>query len=195
MDLSDHYRDQLVALLPRGRVWPRHLGAVLPKLLHAWGDSLAVVQERALDLLTQRSPLLTYDLLDEWEADLGLPETCGGPAAVDANARRAAIMAKLLATAGMNKSYYEGILSAYGITATIDEFIPYSVDTDVDSPIHDAAFAFAWQINLPTLVMREFSVNDGVNDNLRDWTGMFIQCLLRRISPAHTILLFPVDNT
>lgn len=189
MGLNEFYRDELVALLPPGRVWPRHLEAVLPHLMHAFGDEFARLHLRALQLLDERSPALATELLDEWEADLGLPDACG-VVATDTPARRAAVLSRLLATGGQTPAFYLQVLEAYGIAASIDEFLPHSVDDDVEVELCGEDWVYAWRINLPAVTVREFSVLDSVEDALAQWGDLYVECLIRRIAPAHTIPLF-----
>ncbi|NUB17341.1 DUF2313 domain-containing protein [Azospirillum brasilense] len=74
------FRSAAQALLPRGRVWPRESGTVQGQVL----DGLAASYERqtadAAALLVDAFPASTTQLLPEWEASLGLPDACTGPA-------------------------------------------------------------------------------------------------------------------
>lgn len=189
MALSESYRDQLLALLPVGAVWPRQIKALLSGLLWAFADEFARVHQRALDLLQERSPLQAFELLDEWEADHGLPDPCGF-AATDTPARRAAVVARMLAVGGQTPAFYIQVLAAYEIVASIDEFLPHSVDDDVDAELCGDDWVYAWRINLPAVTVREFTVIDGVGDPLASWGNTFVECLIRRLAPAHTIPLF-----
>lgn len=192
MELGEAYRDQLLALMPHGAVWPRHLTAVLPDLLRAFGDEFARVHLRALDLLDERSALQTFELLDDWESDLGLPDACGA-SATDTAARRSAVVARLVAIGGQTTAFYLQILDAYGVEASIDEFLPHSVDDDVDAELCSDDWVYAWRINLPSASVREFAVNDGVDDPIADWGNTFVECLIRRLAPGHTIPLFSYE--
>lgn len=87
---AEAYAATLTKLLPRGRLWRRVLAGVLSKILLALGDSLARIDQRAIDLLTEGDPTKTLELLPEYEADLGL----SGDGTIDE--RRARVIAQLL---------------------------------------------------------------------------------------------------
>lgn len=189
MDLNTAYRDQLLALLPKGAAWARDMEAALPDFLHAFGDEFARFHLRLLALLDERSPMLAFEMLAEWEADFGLPDTCGLEV-TDTAARRAAVVARVTALGGQTVAYYLQVLAAYGVTATITEFIPHSVDEDVSAALFGEDWIFAFQVNLPAGAAREFTVSDGVDDPLAVWGSPPVECLIQNIKPAHTIALF-----
>lgn len=87
---AEAYAAMLTKLLPRGRLWRRLLEGVLSRILLAIGDSLARIDQRALDLLAEGDPTKTVELLPEYEADLGLPSDG------TTDARRARVIAQLL---------------------------------------------------------------------------------------------------
>lgn len=189
MGMSEAYRDQLLALLPQGVVWPQHKTSVLSQVLYAFADEFARLDASINDLLKERSPLQSLALLDEWEQDYGLPEPCISPATSDV-ARRAAILAKILAVGGYTKAFFLQVLQGYDIDAQIEEFMPYDVDADVDTPIYDQDWIFAWMITLPADTLRVFTVLDGVDAPLAEMGNGFVECLIKRLVPAHVFTLF-----
>jgi len=70
------YAESIAALLPQGDAWPREPGTELAKLRHWMGTELAKVDARAANLLREADPRETLELLDEWEAEYGLPDEC-----------------------------------------------------------------------------------------------------------------------
>ncbi len=189
MALSQQYLDQLLALLPPGAAWPRHMEALLSDLLQAFADEFARLHIRAEGLLSERSPMLASELLDEWEADLGLPDPCGIDV-TDTDSRRAAVVARLVSVGGQTPAFYLQVLAAFGVQASITEFLPHSVDDDVDAALCGEDWTFAWQLHLPSTVVREFAVIDGVDEALAAWGDPPVECLIRRLAPEHTIVLF-----
>lgn len=87
-------------LLPRGAAWNRE-GVVLQKLIAAQATELSRVDRRAQKLLREFDPAKTFELLTDWEEMLGLPD-CAQPETLEA--RRAAILTKLLAQTGHDQS-------------------------------------------------------------------------------------------
>lgn len=179
----------MLGLLPPGAAWPQHMQAVLPDLLQSFADEFTRLHLRADQLLEERSLLSTYELLDEWELDLDLPDICD-QSARDSDARRAAIAARMLSSGEQTIAYYLQVLSAYGIQASITEYKPGSVDSDVDAAVGGDDWIYAWQVDLPESMVREFTVINGVDDALAEWGNTFVECLIRRLAPAHTIPLF-----
>ena len=99
-------------LLPRGPAWDPD-DPVRAELVAAQCTELSRVDVRAEDLLRELYPPTTFALIDDWETELGLPE-CVAPTTLEA--RRAAVVAKLLAEPGHNqgKVWWQDALEALG---------------------------------------------------------------------------------
>lgn len=102
------YLQQLQALLPPGRAWPRDDNSTLGKTLHALADELARVDGRVTDLLDEIIPDQTSELLAQWERICGV-------------AGAQAVLAQLAAQGGASPAYFIALADLLGLTVTIDD--------------------------------------------------------------------------
>lgn len=186
---AEDYLAQLQALLPQGPAWPRDAGATLTKLLQAMADELARIDGRAAQLIEEADPRTTAELLADWERVAGLPDSCVTAAQSTAQ-RRAALHAKLTTLGGQSTAYFIALAASLGYTVTITEFEQHTVVDDVEHPLYSHPWQFAWQINAPQDTVGTLSVTDTVADPLAWWGNELLECVVNRLKPAHTHVLF-----
>lgn len=189
MTTATAYREQLQALLPPGAAWPREPGAVLTQVLDALAEELARVDGRGDDLVAESDVRGATELLAEWERVLGLPDACTG-AADTAVERRAAAHEKLTRLGGATPAYFIAVAARLGFTVTITEFRRHTVADDVVTPLRGVAWCYAWQVNAPAETVTVHTVQSTVADPLRDWGNAVLECVIGRLKPAHTHVLF-----
>lgn len=178
------YWAMLRALLPVGKVWRHALDATINKLLLAWADELARAELRCHQLVDEFDPRTTSELLPDWERVAGLPDPCV-TAAQSIEARRAALVSKLIYSGGQTPAYFIALAAEMGYPgATIDEYPNIPGNTN----------RHAWRINIPSQapVINHFTADSDCDDWLRDW-GDFrdqaLECRLHFFKPAHTQLI------
>lgn len=187
------FRSALQALLPRGRVWPRDPGTTQAATL----DGLAGIYERttqaAARLLADAFPPTALQLLPDWEASLGLPDACTGPAVGLAERRKRAV-SKLVDTGGQSRSYFIGVAASLGFPGcTIAEFAAFGCGSACDAALNTAAVGWphAWRLNVPVNAgAYPFTAASGCDEALRGWGSAVLECVIRRAAPAHTVVLF-----
>lgn len=186
------YLAQLQALLPQGFAWPRQADAALTKLLLAWADELARVDGRAADLVEEADPRTTVELLADWERVAGLPDPCVVAYGVSQTAaqRRDALVAKLTTIGGQSTAYYIALAARLGYTITITEYRTFTVRSKVNDPINDLPWRFVFTVNAPLNTVRRFTVRSAVNEPLAAWGNELLECVISRLKPAHTHVLF-----
>lgn len=190
MGLSESdYLSQLQALLPHGPAWPRETDANLTRLLNAWADELARVDGRTSALIEEVDPRTVSELLADWERIAGLPDACVVSEQTTAQ-RRASLHARITTLGGQSPAYFIALAERLGYTVTITEFDPHTVSDDVEQPIYGQAWAFAWQVNAPQNTVGTLSVTDSVADPLAWWGNEVLECVISRLKPAHTNVLF-----
>lgn len=187
--MAEHYRDQLLALLPQGAAWLADQGSNLSRLFHAWGDELARVDLRADDLIEETDPRSTNELLTDWERVAGLPDSCTD-AADTLEERRNALVARLTAVGGQSPQYFIDVAAALGYTITITEYREHTVGSDVDAALNNQPWVYAWRVNAPESTVTYHNVESGVDEPLADWGNQLLECLINRLAPAHTNVLF-----
>ena len=187
------YLAQLQALLPQGFAWPRQADAALTKLLLAWADELARVDGRAADLVEEADPRTTAELLADWERVAGLPDPCVAALGVSQTAaqRRAALVAKLTTIGGQSAAYYIALAASLGYTITVTEFSPFQAGSDAGDALTNDGWRFVWQVNAPEASIVEFSAGrSSAGEPLRAWGNELLECVINRLKPANTYVLF-----
>lgn len=171
---ADDYLAAMFALGRRGRAWPIEPGTTRAAVMEGLAQSYVRSGSRAVNLVSDAFPATTTELIPEWEASLGLPDPCS-PLNATLEQRRAAILAKFIATGGQSIAYYTSVAQALGFPITI---------TELSTPHH-------WQVNAPSITPSYFTLGAGtLNDYFWTIGNNELECRLRQIMPAHTVLTF-----
>lgn len=188
---AHEYQAQLLSLLPQGLPWPREPDTVLGRLLGAWAHELARVDARGADLLEESDPAAALALLGEWERAYGLPGACAAEEAL-IEARRAVLVGQITAQRAQTPAYFAALAAAFGVSARVVEYRAHTVEDDVEAPLQALEWAHAWALVSPALgAVVDRSVEDGVEMPLAAWpTNAVLECVIRRLSPAGTVVLF-----
>ncbi len=140
------YQAMLLRLLPQGRAWPRDRDSVTGQLLGAFGDAAARVERLMLKLLENADPRTAVDLIDQWEAALGLPDTDVVPA--DLDGRLAAAWAKETSTGGQSKPYFIAVAESLGYEVTINGYRPGACGDRMGTRCWSTAWRFTWTVTV-----------------------------------------------
>lgn len=185
------YLSALQSLLPRGHAWPRAPDAVQTSALAGLTPIYARQNLRANHLLVDGFPTTTVELLPEWEATLGLPDPCAGPAPT-LQGRRAQVVARFTATGGQSISYMKSFALSLGYAIDITQFIPARAGIlRAGLPLCGNAFAHAWRVSTP--LNSSFAFRAGMSmagEPLSSIGNAVLECELRKIAPAHTVVFF-----
>lgn len=187
---AESYLRQLQALLPPGAAWPREDSATLTQTLWALAEEFARVDGRAATLRDEADPRTTFELLIDWERAFGLPAPCMDGASQTLQQRRNALVAQVTGIGDQSRQYFIDLAASAGFTITITEFRPFTVGSRVNDPIYNEIWRFAWQVNAPQTTVEWFAVTSGVNEGLRSWGNQLLECIISRLKPAHTKVLF-----
>ena len=190
--IDTDYLHQFQALLPHGPAWPQDDTAAPMRLLAALATELARVDGRAMQLVEEADPRTVAELFADWERVTGLPDACavafGGDQSM--SQRRAALVGRLTTMGGQSSAYYVGLAAALGYAITISEFSEFSVNDNVEHPLYGAAWNFAWQVNAALNTVTEFTIDSTVDDPLAAWGNALLECVINRLKPAQTTVLF-----
>lgn len=187
---ADDFTEQLLALLPTGRVWPRDFDAIVRKTLAGLAPTYARNTGRGNNLIVDAFPGTTAELITEWEKTLGLPDPCAGIAPTLLQ-RRAQVLARFAKTGGQNADYFIALAAELGYAVTITEFLPSRFGMKFGDPFGGDDWAYTWQINAP-LVSQDFFLfgQNSFGDPFSTFGNAVLECELKRVKPAHTILIF-----
>lgn len=172
---KDHYKQQLLALLPTGLAWPR-IGDDnnFTALLDAEAEELARVDARAHELIEEAFPNTTIELLPDWERVAALPDVCTGELGT-LQQRHNALMGVLTTKRRLSRQFYIDMAARIGFDITITELPNYT-----------------WQINAALDVNAVyFRVDQStIGDALVSSLNNLLECVMNKLKPAHTIVTF-----
>lgn len=125
---------QILALTPRGPAWGTDevgdgsgASPMMRRFWSALAGWVARKNAREFEVATQAFPSAITFSLDDWEAELGLPDACAAGGSGMA-ARIAAVRARFGALGGQSPAYFICLAQSIGYTITIEEPTQFLVD-------------------------------------------------------------------
>lgn len=184
------YLAAMFALGHRGRAWTIEPGTVRASVMLGLAQSYVRSGARAVNLITDAFPATTIELLPQWELSLGLPDLCAAQPQT-LQQRQAAVLSRFIAAGGQTQAYYIAVALALGYAITITEFGAFRAGFSRAGQACGGAFVHAWQVNAPTFTIGTFRAgNSTAGEPLRWWSNTALQCTLRALAPAQTVVLF-----
>lgn len=197
MGRADSYRQMLQGLLPPGEAWTREADSILGRVLAAAGDGLARAHGRALDLLDERDPRSTTELLTDWERVAGLPDECA-PDDLTTAERREQLHSRLAGTGGQTVAYLKSVAADLGFDVEIRDDFPVATARSLKAgdALYGPAWGYALRVTAPSQSIRVFQAGrNAAGDPLRVWgREALMECVIRRDAPAHSPLYFQYEG-
>jgi uncharacterized protein YmfQ (DUF2313 family) len=193
MDLTAaDYAHMLAALMPPGAVWSASdPDSFQGQLLAAWAEELARVDGRAGDLIDAAFPGTVAELLDEWEADFGLPEPCDTRTGLDVAARRARLLFKYTYRADHTAAGWHALAASYGATIELYRYYPsYAGRLVAGRPLIGHRGRYFWRVTItsPTVAVTRFTAGRSrAGQSLGTWERSPLECAIRHRAHAHTL--------
>ena len=189
------YVEQLEAMLPKGRAWPRGRGTVLHALIQGLATQLHDIDTDATGLLTEIRPSTTVNLLPDWERVMGLPDECSNLGST-IQERRAAVLTKLVSRLGMSAEDYKAIGRTFGVEIEVEELDQARAEAIAGLDTSNGKWRFVWWIRIPTTAdIQYFDTLSDVLTPLRSVVrNQELECRLRKAAPAHTHLVLSYFN-
>ncbi len=202
-----------LALLPGGAVWPRDPASTLVRVVTGlMGVPEHFLARAAYFLAVEAFPPTSFDMLPDWERSLGLPEPCL-PAAQSIAERQAAVEEKLRRRPGrQDRAYFVELADRLGYAGiTITEHIPAQcgltpcgayrrVEDGGRLIVRGAgcgtpAIRWLWVVTVPGPRLTWFATGAGggragQDPLLRIRRADDLECLFKKLKPAHTRLVF-----
>lgn len=200
----------LYDLLPRGLAWNREIDSNMYKLVSSIAEEISRMDLRLDDLLNEIDPFQTEELLVDFETMLGLPDDCLDGVELSTDERRRFVIAALSALGGSSIEYFEKLLLTLGYTV---EIIDYTVARSGNrrcgdrmecgekiarcgtARCGDSMYNSGWQFWIR--VMSNDPVSDYARsglarcgDRIRTFGNEKIECIMRKLKPAHTAIWF-----
>jgi uncharacterized protein YmfQ (DUF2313 family) len=184
--------DQLQQLLPQGTIWDYEEGSNIDGLILALQSQLQQTEFNLVDLYNDLMPDSTSgSFLTHWEELVGLPNECSIGVSFTEQQRRDNLLGQLNATGGQSIAYYIDVMTNMGYPDnTITEFSPTTIDGDIDDFLYGEEWNFVWQVNIPTFKIEVSNIDGNIDDSLDSGGDQWLECLIKSIKPAHTMVLF-----
>lgn len=197
-ELGDAYRNALLDLLPRGKIWERRTSTNIAALMRALGEELANLERRGDAAIEEADPRTTSELIAEWEELLGIAEDCGGVETV-LTFRQAAIVAKYTSPGGQNSYHYSEVAKALGYDVEISDIEEYQQfrvgSSTVGERLSNGPWVFTWTVHAPVATPFFFRAGESrAGDPLQSATNVPLECTLDKVKPSHTLVTFEYDQ-
>lgn len=210
---GDTFAQVFLTLLPEGPIWPRALNGRLYKTVRGlMGVVARFAADAARFLNIEAYPPDADLLLADWERVLGLPDPCLAVTDLTVPERRQAVAEKLARRPGRQDRYYFlEIAEALGYAITITEYIPgqcgmtqcgaqLSTEAGGQLIVRGAGcgtpiLRYVWLVTVAGPRLTWFAVGGdggraGQDPHVKIRRAEDLECLFRKLKPAHTHLIF-----
>jgi len=204
--IQRRYKALLKKLLPLGWAWQIEPDSVFDEFLGSLSSEPARLEQRALDFLKEMDPNQTFEMIDNWERLLGIPDECTpDDYEPGLSERRSRILQKLTTGGGQSIAFFKLIAQQLGYDIDVFDVKNYhefrvgyarvgdalTNSTDPDGSVNENGWAFAFQIVAPAEFIRPFRVGrNTVGERLVVAENQTLECVIRRFAPAHTTPIF-----
>lgn len=181
----------IIAKIPPGFALAKR-ESIIDAFYEAFSYGFADGEQAAEDMMNEINPRSSNYLLDDFERVLGA-DPCGRDLNTQTKEqRRRRAHQRWTATGGQSIAYFTQIARNLGVSITIDEFWPSIANEMVagDLLIPEGE-QFVWRVRLK-LIHPVFFISGSSEtwERLYDFTINDVECVLRRLKPAHTTLVF-----
>jgi len=185
------YTRALANLLPPGRAWSREPDSVQMQALSCYAQTFRRNSDSAVALLSDSFPASAINLLPEWEATLGLPDPCAGVSPT-LQARRAQVVARFASTGGQSSSDFVTYAAGLGYAITVKQYSPFRVGQNaMGQQLGGLDWLYTWAVETQLNTITKFRAGSAqMGEPLASWGNAVLECELRDIAPAHSILQF-----
>jgi uncharacterized protein YmfQ (DUF2313 family) len=203
----EKYKRLIRGLFPTGWAWRFNFGSDFEALVEGLANEPCRIEERGFKFLDEMDPNTTFEMLDDWERLLGIPDECT-PEDRDLSIfeRRVRVLQKLTTGGGQNEDFYILVAQQLGYdigVIDVEDFKDFRVgEARVGDALNNstlpggggtspAGWAFTWQIEAPAALTRQFCVGQStVGERLVLFENEELECVIEKFKPAHTTVLF-----
>ena len=204
------YKQLLINLLPRGRLWKPSEQPVFNNLLKSTAQEPCRVDDRVKQLFIETDPRTATadESLDQWEGILGLPDECT-PDGLDEAERQIQATQKLTNIGGLSKTFYEFVTAQLGFPTTIvTNILPFTAGSRAGdrltnyfnrhfvagsvagTPLSEIGWKYYFEVELPITASSHFVAGSTAGTPIRSFSNPLIECTIKKLKPAHAGVIF-----
>lgn len=206
--LLAQYKELLINLLPKGKLWQPKAQPVFDKNLESAAQELCRVDDRVKQMFREIDPRTASEALDTWEGVLGLPDECT-PEGQTLQERRNQIVQKLTNIGGLSKIFYEFVGLQLGFTISVNNNLNFVAGraragdsltnyfnrhfvagSTAGTPLAEPGWRYFFTVEMPITAAKHFVAGSKAGEPLRTFSNELIQCTLRKLKPAHAGVFF-----
>ncbi|EGK8325810.1 DUF2313 domain-containing protein [Escherichia coli] len=158
-------------------------------VLDGLAPSLVRVHQRADELVIEIDPGQSTELIERYEELYGLPDSCSPVGTQTLRQRQQRLEAKANVAGGINEQFFLDQLEALGYTGvTIEQFQHLDASPD---PEWGDRWRYFWRVTLPVDAGAQWQTcTDACNTPIRTWGDTVAECVINKLCPSHTVVLF-----
>lgn len=193
MTTREDYVQLLTALQPVGQAWNTEEESVQMAVRRIQAAEFFYLHQRSDILVNECIPSGARELLEDWEAEYGLPDNCS-PLADTLPERVASLVEKVTRVGGQSRQFYIDVAAMVGYEIEITEHTPFMCGishcgTDPLTEGHDIRFVW-WVKVLNTKLLYLRCGQSTLDQPLLDFrTADDLACLLHKLKASHTELV------
>ena len=195
---ENDYRHQVDALLPRGPLWKPKKGGVIDAVLYALSREAARIDARACTVIEEADPRTSYEELERWFADYGIPSEClAAIADPSLEQMRQELLAKITSNLGLTKAFFESLAGTLGFSAEVETYREHNVNDNAECPLYSAEWSTAMTLGVKVRGRNgaeEFNTTWAVDQPLARWGNSLLECVVRALAPAHVYVIFSYED-
>jgi uncharacterized protein YmfQ (DUF2313 family) len=184
--------DQIVKffrnLLPTGKVWNTY-NTNMAAFLNLLAPGFQRLQQQADKLEVETPAGELFENLPDWEATVGLPNSCSSLAQT-IQQRRQSVNNQLVGPTGvtpLSNDFYINYFAALGVTVQIIEYASFRTDIgQIGQPLYGDDYWFTFAVNVinnnPIYFQTDISYP---GEPLVSYANVDVACIMNKISPAH----------
>ncbi len=193
--LRENYTYALFKLLPPGIVFSREKGSGSFTLFDTLAQSIYELYNSATGLIKEANPLTMTTAIPSRFTEAGLPDLCTGTPTTSQE-KRAQVVGRWSQLGGATKQYFLDVLTRYGYQVKIWEYYKTMPvfrigQTGIGTSGFGVEFTRCWKVHFVDTTTTYFRAGESsAGEYLNSNQNQSISCILDRIKPAHTLVIY-----
>ena len=181
---------------PLGFAWTRAADSNWARVFTPASAEQVLFEEAAEAQLPEATPSTANELLADYERVLG-PDPCLGPTPATLQQRRQSAHARWTEQGGASRQHYIDLAAKLGYAITIEEFKPSQAgQLRAGMRLAPVGVRFTWRVHAPVATPVYFRAGSSTaGQRLTTAAIPWLECNLRRRSPAHTTMIMDFDGS